>query len=770
MNCEYFEPLISDLVDGELAPDQTKLLEEHLTSCDDCRVIMNQFAQLNGLYSQIEAPAAIKENITKSVRNQKRGVHNMVTKGLMAKNLSIAAMAAVFFMMLYLASALKEAPVNLALKKHAAELPAVGSYKNLKKLLAANINPDRKKDGIGMTFGGMSEKSLSSEDSAVQNLGYAPGSDTGYSLTKPEFSKTNTQVQGVDEADIVKTDGKYIYQVNAQQIKIVEAHPAQDMKLVETIKLVDKEMVPSEVYLDDKYLTVIGSSYQSIAAKQPAQAEAGKKGPESLIYPGDGEFMQEMVKVRVYDITDKSNIKMARDLEVTGGLVSSRKIGSSVYLVTNKYLDTYRIMEQKAEKASDADMPTFKDSKGTNRYTTQSFKDIRYLPGSQASNYMIIAGINLDKPEKEAKISSYLGAGENIYSSTENLYVAVREMEDQPKPESSKDPDKPTDNITNDRKFIQVAPSQPVSENTAVYKFSLNDGEATYSGKGKVPGSILNQFSMDEFGNNFRIATTKGENWDPAEDRDPPKSMNNIYVLNDDLKTVGKLEGLAPGERIYSARFMGDRAYMVTFRQTDPLFVIDLKNARAPKVLGELKIPGFSNYLHPYDESHIIGFGKDADEKTGMTGGLKVAMFDVSNVNKPVEKFKTIIGGSGTESPLLHDHKALLFDKEKNLMAFPITIWENSLVYNNYSFAGAYVYDVSPESGLKLKGKITHQRTAQKRSTKPREYDRMIVDSYRREIQRILYIDKALYTLSQEQVSAHDIDDIKEIKSLSLSK
>jgi hypothetical protein len=145
---------------------------------------------------------------------------------------------------------------------------------------------------------------------------------------------------------------------------------------------------------------------------------------------------------------------------------------------------------------------------------------------------------------------------------------------------------------------------------TVIHKIAIKDGRIRYVASGIVPGTILNQFSMDEHKGYFRIATTIGSWWWGRDD-----SKNNVYVLDDDMRTVGKLEGLAPGETIYSARFFGNRCYLVTYKQIDPFFVIDLRNPKDPKVLGELKIPGFSTYLHPYDENHVIGIGKNANDQ-----------------------------------------------------------------------------------------------------------------------------------------------------------
>jgi uncharacterized secreted protein with C-terminal beta-propeller domain len=312
---------------------------------------------------------------------------------------------------------------------------------------------------------------------------------------------------------------------------------------------------------------------------------------------------------------------------------------------------------------------------------------------------------------------------------------------------------------------------------TVVYRFALNNGKLDYTGKGQVPGSILNQFSMDESEGFFRIATTKGSLFEEGE----YTSKNNLYVMDPDLEICGRLEDVAPGEKIYSVRFMGDRAYMVTFKKVDPLFVIDLKDAKNPTILGALKIPGYSDYLHPYDENHIIGFGKDTIElsnegtwkKDGTTAyyqGMKIALFDVSDVNNPKEKFKEIIGDRGTDSELLSDHKALLFSQDKELMAFPVTVMEikdggnvsegNRPVYGSFSFQGAYVYNVDLEEGFKLRARISH--------ISEEEYDKSGDGWYssNKNVERIIYIGDDLYTISKGMIKANSMTDMKEKGSL----
>jgi uncharacterized secreted protein with C-terminal beta-propeller domain len=248
------------------------------------------------------------------------------------------------------------------------------------------------------------------------------------------------------------------------------------------------------------------------------------------------------------------------------------------------------------------------------------------------------------------------------------------------------------------------------------------------------------------------------------------------------MKIGGKIEDIAPGEKIYSVRFMGDRGYMVTFKTVDPLFVIDLKNPRDPKILGALKIPGYSDYLHPYDENHIIGFGKDAievahkDNNGNVVGttayylGMKVAIFDVTDVTKPIEEFKTTIGDRGTDSDLLHNHKALLFSREKNLLAFPVTVTavqkqpDGTTVpeYGKFTFQGAYIYNIDLVNGFKLKGTISHISDEEYLKSGDYWY------GSNKNIQRIMYMDNVLYTISNNKLMAHDMNSLNKLGELQI--
>ena len=311
-----------------------------------------------------------------------------------------------------------------------------------------------------------------------------------------------------------------------------------------------------------------------------------------------------------------------------------------------------------------------------------------------------------------------------------------------------------------------------------IHKISLDGNQITYEGKGEVPGRILNQFSMDEYNGYFRIATTTGNNWNADE-----QLKNNIYVLDSDLKQVGKIENIAPGEEIYASRFLGEKAYLVTFKKIDPFFTIDLSDPYNPQILGKLKIPGYSDYLHPYDENHIIGIGKNTVEALEEENwrnidfawyqGLKIALFDVSDFENPTVVSQVIIGDRGTSSPALYDHKAFLFNKEKNLLVIPVELYEideeikekkgnyTGSIYGDFAFQGAYVYDLTVEDGFQLKGTITHLSDDDLEKTG-------FYPLYEKSITRSLYIDNVLYTISQGMIKANDLSRLNEKNSIEL--
>ncbi|MBU4490828.1 MAG: beta-propeller domain-containing protein, partial [Actinobacteria bacterium] len=365
-----------------------------------------------------------------------------------------------------------------------------------------------------------------------------------------------------------------------------------------------------------------------------------------------------------------------------------------------------------------------------------------------------VLSISLRDESKSLSKRVIAGYSENVYASTENLYVA-----------------------STDNRYFGYWPdtTSQGQEKTTVYKFKLHGPSTTFLTSAEVPGTVLNQFSMDESDGYFRIATTCGH-----VSREEADSTNNVYVLDSDLIMAGKLEGLAPGERIYSARFMGDKAYLVTFKKVDPFFVLDLADPENPRVLGALKIPGYSDYLHPYEENHIIGIGKntvEADPEESNFAwyqGMKIAVFDVSDVANPREMHKVDIGDRGTNSYALNDHKAFLFDRNKNLLVLPVLLAEltpeqkasndaRASDYGQYTFQGAYVYDISLESGIALKGRVTHLDDPAELTNNYYYYDSAEA------VKRSLYIGENLYTISEAKVKINKLGDLAEEASIQLS-
>jgi len=300
------------------------------------------------------------------------------------------------------------------------------------------------------------------------------------------------------------------------------------------------------------------------------------------------------------------------------------------------------------------------------------------------------------------------------------------------------------------------------SPRISIHRIHIEGNSIEYEASGDVPGMVLNQFSMDEYDGHFRVATTT---WGET-------TANHVYVLDMDLNIVGSLEDLAPGETIYSARFMGERGYLVTFKQVDPLFVIDLSDPNNPRELGYLKVTGYSDYLHPYDETHIIGIGKETTDagEFAWYQGVKISLFDVSDVSNPQEIDKLEIGDRGSESPVLYDHKAFLFDRSRNLMVMPILVAEvdqsqypegvPSWAYGEPVWQGAYVFDISIDDGLQIRGRITHIEDI----VDPEYYYYYSPFA----VERSLYIGDVLYTISQAKIQMNSLEDLAYINEVEL--
>ncbi len=554
------------------------------------------------------------------------------------------------------------------------------------------------------------------------------------------FSGTNLQEAGVDEADIIKNDGSHIFLIKRNKIRIIQAYPSEDMKEVSSIILKGNNTHPQDMFLDGDRLTVISSSGGQFYEKMMPGVMIDM--PE--IYPHPGGANE--VTVTVFDVSDRTDPKELRTVSFEGQYVSSRRIGDTAYVIANKHWNYYNVPRPMPMEVM---MPGFSDSTREEEIHVARCSDVRYIPNFEQQNYLIAMAIDTRNLAKKVDREVVLGGGGQGYSSSKNMYVTKGSYDEVFWEEESES-------------------GWRNEEGTDIYKFALKDGGINFSAKGRVRGRLLNQFSMSEWDNHFRIATQVGQAWGRE------KSNSIVTILDSNLKETGKIDGIAPGENLKSARFMGKRGFLVTFKTVDPLFVLDLDPSN-PKVLGKLKIPGWSDYLHPYDEDHLIGFGKEVDESIDADKvhsdsaiyytavlGMKLAIFDISDLSDPKEIHKEVIGYRDTTSEVLRNHKALLFDKEKGILGFPITLTENKNGKHGYEadvetvFSGAHVYDISLEDGFSLRGKVSHYE-GEESYLKSGDYFYGDHDS---EIQRMIYIGESFYSISPNIISALGWDDL----------
>ncbi len=506
--------------------------------------------------------------------------------------------------------------------------------------------------------------------------------------TAPAHSTTNIQVAGVDEGDIVKTDREYLYVVSSNDVYILKAYPPEQAQVLSKITL--NETYDMKIYVNGDKLAVLGGNF----------------APIRISYTYTGEAF-----VNVYDISNKTHPRLTRTLSLNGTLSGSRMIGNYVYATVNQlavHPNTNKThLEVALPKISTAD--AVKEIQAT---------EIRYINVPDAFYYFTtVIAVNIINDAQEPTYETFLtGSTACMYVSQSNMYLT----------------------IPNTSVWILSAGVSGTRDETLIYRVKLDGEEIVCEAEGAVSGYVLNQFSMDEYNGFFRIATTKWTN---------DGSKNNLYSLNMSLNIVGELEGLAPGERIYSARFMGDRCYLVTFKQIDPFFVIDLSSPTEPKVLGELKIPGFSGYLHPYDENHIIGIGKQ-------DSNVKLSLFNVTDVTAPTETVTPfIVQGDWSDSTVLTDHKAFLFDKSKQLLVLPVS---SNWYYAKHYWQGAYVFNITLSDGFVLKGDVTHQES------EVNGWDSNYL------VKRVLYIENTLYTVSNKKIKMNDLETLQEINEVKL--
>ncbi|MCH5191795.1 MAG: beta-propeller domain-containing protein [Oscillospiraceae bacterium] len=469
-----------------------------------------------------------------------------------------------------------------------------------------------------------------------------PGASASVNTNESLFDKTygtshgetNTQEVGVDEGDIIKTDGKYIYAVNTLEntFSIIDCTGGK-MAVVSTVDLTGK-MGVSEMYINGDCAVLVGHKFKTYDDDSDVKVYNSSYAIVDSIYSGySGD-----TAVYVYDISDRTEPKEDTNYFQQGGYYSSRMIGSKLYCVSTYYVDLG------VKDIKDRCIPEI----GINGQEQQVPADcISVISGTESPSYAVITVLDTNGGT-EPTVEAVLGSCEELYATTENLFVCETKY--------------------------------GATQTTKIYKFDYTDTGVDYKCKGEIGGYLHDQFSMSLYDGYLRVATTQNVAEGPWNN-----TTNTLYILDGDMQTVGKVDDLANGELIKSARFIGNTAYIVTFVQTDPLFVIDVSDPTDPQVKSELKLPGFSQYLHPIADGFLVGVGRDGTE-TGINDDCKVSLFDVSDPSAPAEvsNLKVMNGKGYADSDLDHNHK--LFINLPN-GEFAVSFYTNALYWvNDYDF------------------------------------------------------------------------------------
>lgn len=439
---------------------------------------------------------------------------------------------------------------------------------------------------------------------------------------------TNNQVEKVDEADFVKFNGKYIYQLHNGTLRILKAWPASELNQISSINVNGQAQ---EMLINDRNAVIMTSDHQNLTAV-------------------------------VLDISNPRQPRQLTEFQIPGHYKTARLIGDTLRIVNQDYGSIHSywqvqpmvsggnswFQEETVQRKLNI-RPTVQNVAGNSR-TLDVVKDCRnvLVPKSVAPN-LLTRIITIDLKGKKYEETLAFVQPDTVYASEKAIYLAHSGW--------------------GEKNGMGL-------QQTAIHKFALESGRAAeYQASGLVDGHLINQFAMDEHKSYLRIATTgnentnatwfgRGSNW---------QQVSRIQVLaqkDKSMKIVGKSGDMGKGERLYSARFNGDKGFVVTFRQVDPLYTIDLRNPYRPRVMGELKVPGFSTYIHMLDDRHLLTVGQDADETTGRVRGLKLSVFDVRNFSKPKE-VKSLIFKSDVSSESSYEHKAFTFYREKGVLAIP---------------------------------------------------------------------------------------------------
>ncbi|MBX3181330.1 MAG: beta-propeller domain-containing protein [Polyangiaceae bacterium] len=569
------------------------------------------------------------------------------------------------------------------------------------------------------------------------------GSDPSPTTPPSGHSETNNQVAGVDEADIVKTDGERLWLLHGQELMVIDAWPPQSIGVERSLPI---EGTPYEMFVADGRALVYSTVYLDVPSRDGSQGGSGSGwGTDGGVwdeggYPGyPGSYGVPFTKLTVIDLDDRAP-RTLRELYFEGNYTSSRRHGDQVRTVISGGIsytppgywdmpwgDPSSAHHQAAVDRWEANLIAALNARPLEDWLPRTFEgdagDLTTLPPSCGDYYAPppgetqpgltrVVGLSLKDP-KVVRESAVLGHANQVYSNADALVLAQTE-------------------------YTASSIWGSSGERTALHLFGLAGRDSKYLASGSVTGHLDDQFSLDERGGVVRVATTS---WGSSSSGE---SENYVFALRRDagtLKVVGSTGPLAEGERIFSARFVGDKGYLVTFRQTDPLFVIDLSNPNDLKVLGELHIPGFSDYMHPLDAGHLVTIGRHRADDGWSEDALALQVFDVTNPTQPSLKHKHVFKRDGW-SNASYDHKAFSFYADRELMAFPFS------GYNERGMqASLEVFHVNAASGFRQLGSADHSDFRY---------------GYGNEVRRGVFIDEFVYSISGGAILIHALSDMSQ--------
>ncbi len=500
--------------------------------------------------------------------------------------------------------------------------------KNQEEQLNNEIYETKESQDGGLTTSGTESAKLESNSSSSA-MDAASGTDT--------YSDTNIREDGVEEGDIVKTDGKNLYILNGQKVQIVNIE-SEKMEQMATIRLEDDQYI-SEIFIKDDSLVIV---YTRTEYEDTNLA--------------DGGTYRQYTVAETYNVSNPKKPVSTGKITQSGNFYTMRVSGDYVYLLSSFYAD------RGTDKANVGSYIPQIQGESINS------KDIllpQYIRGDQ---YTVVSSFSLKNPEERVDSKAIFGSTGLVYVSGENIYVCEA--------------------------YYNSADSDVTQ--TCIRKIAYHEGVLEAVGQTKVDGTLNDSFSIDEYEGNLRLVTTVSYNGSSSvfpivafdkigsvEDTDK-KDTNSLYILDGKLKEVGKIEGLAEDERVYSARFIGDIGYFVTYKQVDPLFSVDLSKPEKPEIIGELKIPGFSEYLHPFGDGLLLGIGMDVDATGTTTQGVKLSMFDISSPDN-VSELKKYILENFYSTDIAYNYKAALISTTRNLIGF--SAYGQGQTYYIFSFA-----------------------------------------------------------------------------------